>query len=173
MKRALITIGVLWLVAILAFVGYNEFTRFTGQEVVLRTAPVDPTDLFRGDYIILNYEINRIDLNTLAPSEQFVVGDTVYVTVAEQDGFAQAVAASKLRPDAPLFIRGTIEWLNGGQAQLNYGINSYFVPQGTGRPLERATNMTVRVYLDDRGEALVKELLIDGEPVRLETLQRE
>ena len=33
-----------------------------GREVVLEVIPVDPRSLFRGDYVILGYDISRFDL---------------------------------------------------------------------------------------------------------------
>src|SRR5262245_66029647 len=31
-----------------------------GERIKLRVTPVDPRDLFRGDYVVLNYDFNRI-----------------------------------------------------------------------------------------------------------------
>ena len=51
-KNVFLYIGLFWLVLILGFVAYKEMTLQTGEEVVLKTVPVDPRDLFRGDYVI-------------------------------------------------------------------------------------------------------------------------
>lgn len=40
----------LQVLAVLVFAGVREVTLRTGTEVVLQTVPVDPRDLFRGDY---------------------------------------------------------------------------------------------------------------------------
>ena len=37
----------------------------SGDVVTLRTAPVDPRDIFRGDYVILNYDISRLHIAEL------------------------------------------------------------------------------------------------------------
>ena len=37
----------------------------SGTEVLLKTAPVDPRDLLRGDYVALSYDISRVPLATL------------------------------------------------------------------------------------------------------------
>ena len=63
------------LIFLLAFIGYKEVDRLTGQEVVLQTVPVDPRSLLQGDYAILDYEIA-----TLPDGTQYETGETVYVT---------------------------------------------------------------------------------------------
>ena len=32
----------------------------SGRDVLLKTVPVDPRDLLRGDYVILSYDISRL-----------------------------------------------------------------------------------------------------------------
>jgi hypothetical protein len=43
----------------------------TGKVIHLRTAPIDPRDIFRGDYVRLNYEISRIAIDDLKDAEDF------------------------------------------------------------------------------------------------------
>ena len=42
-------------------------TLTTGETILLRVVPVDPRDLFRGDYVILSYEISRPGWNAANP----------------------------------------------------------------------------------------------------------
>ena len=43
--------------AALAWIVYDRVSLLEdGREVVLKNVPVDPRDLFRGEYVILNYE---------------------------------------------------------------------------------------------------------------------
>ena len=70
----------------------------SGKEVRLRTVPVDPRDLFRGDYVVLSYAISTVE--AADSDSKFERGDTVYVTlVPGPDGFAQAKTASHARPE--------------------------------------------------------------------------
>lgn len=73
-----------------------------GKEVLLKTVPVDPRDLLRGDYVILSYDISWLppalfkDGLPTAPAEA-----TVFVRLAKQpDGFWGAAQAS-FKPLAP------------------------------------------------------------------------
>ena len=44
--------------------GKREFILATGERVFLRTAPIDPRDPFRGDFVRLRY-----DISTVAPGK--------------------------------------------------------------------------------------------------------
>ncbi len=54
-KKTFYLIVVFWLLIFSGFIAYKEYTLRTGTEVILKTMPVDPRDLFRGDYVTLNY----------------------------------------------------------------------------------------------------------------------
>ena len=60
----------------------------------------------------------------------------------------------------PVAIRG--EMTHGGW--LDFGIGTYFVPEGTGRPIERAQDVKVKVVVAQDGSAVIKEVLVDGQP---------
>lgn len=158
-----------------------------GTEVRLRTVPVDPRDLFRGDYVVLAYPISTI----AAPGDAKGVrrGDTVYVTLArDAEGFAQAKAVATNRPAAgegEVVIAGRV--LSTGACALNeagqadcaagsgrlrvaYGLESYFVPQGEGRRIETTSRARIEVVaaVAPDGTAAIKRLLIDGKLVYAE-----
>ncbi len=140
--------------------GKREWIVRTGREVWLRTMPVDPQDLFRGEYVRLNYEISSLDDAKFGPALQAEVkrlrsrDDTehyrqerqervVYVTLRQRaDGVAEVVAVDLAKPAAgQLFIkgRGRLSWWDDKNAFLSvqYGIDAYYVEQGQGRKLER------------------------------------
>ena len=43
----------------------------SGTEVLLKTAPVDPRDLLRGDYVILTYDISTISTTSITGTRPF------------------------------------------------------------------------------------------------------
>ena len=58
----------------------------TGQTVLVRVQPVDPRDMFRGDYVILSYDFSRVSQDSVAGLSQKergswkkMEGRTVYV----------------------------------------------------------------------------------------------
>ena len=90
-KKIFLGIGILWIIIILGFVAFKEFTLKTGEEVMLKTMPIDPRDLFRGDYVILSYEIGNLDIGSLPTnSTNFRVNDQVYVALIKEENYGVA-----------------------------------------------------------------------------------
>src|SRR3954465_3838106 len=48
------------LTILVAMIAMRALPLLTGQTVLVRVVPVDPRDLFRGDYVILSYEFSRM-----------------------------------------------------------------------------------------------------------------
>ncbi|MFN2115258.1 MAG: GDYXXLXY domain-containing protein [Anaerolineae bacterium] len=174
--RFWLPVGLMFLV--LAGLGLSkQRTVLTGDTIMLRTVPVDPRSLFRGDYVVLRYEISSLDLGELAFGSRlgtFAAGDTVYV-VLEPDGTGvyDAVTVARRAPDlayGQATLRGTVQSTFGAAPQqtlaVEYGIESYFVPEGTGREIERARgdSLRVEVAVDGGGRGVVRQVLVDGEP---------
>ena len=138
-----------------------------GQEVVLNLRPVDPRDLLRGDYVILNLEIGRVPMSLQMQGEVFGEGDTVYAALEiTDDGSAKVVRLTKKREDAgPLAIRGTDMSVSDGRVTVDYAIDAFYLPEGTGKEIERlpAKRVQVVVAVHPDGRALPLRLLVDGE----------
>jgi uncharacterized membrane-anchored protein len=167
-KKIFLLLGAFWLLIIGGFIISKEFTLRTGQDVVLKTVPVDPRDLFRGDYVILRYEIGTLDLRTIPGGDQaFKPRDAAYVTLAIGQKYATASAVSLTQPAGGLFLKGTVKDAHSGRMTVEYGIESYFVPEGKGRALERqlGRTMDVKVAVDSSGVAVIRSLLMDGKEV--------
>lgn len=165
--------------------------------VTLKTAPVDPRDIFRGDYVILTYDIAQLPLAYLEGDSDFTSGDTVLVELAQENETWKAVSVwhegHEAAPDDRI-IRGRITYMSppattaspGSEGDVpappcsdcsvlnvTYGIESYFVPEGEGRELENIRNdgkLTVDVALGKDGTPAIKQLRIDGDPVYEEPL---
>ena len=158
----------------------------TGTEVMLKTRALDPRDFLRGDYVTLGYDISSVDAGALKGTPGGGKGSSLYVKLApDPDGFYKAVSLHReLVPLAPgeVMIRGHVLWgVNCepesrsfcSSVQLNYGIDSFFVPQGEGREIEKARNagkIAVVAAVTSGGRAAIKRLLLDGKPVYDEPL---
>lgn len=154
----------------------------SGREIVLEVVPVDPRSLFRGDYVILSYEISNIALPD--GLERVHRGEIVYVTLQKTDaGVWQVVKSSTARPSPTgpdqVVLKGRVRYASSpargttGQARVRYGIESYFVPEGKGRELEtlvREKKLSALVAVDEEGNAGIKGLIVDGERVYEEPL---
>lgn len=145
------------IILLLAFVGYKENVLRTGTSVLLQTVPIDPRSLLQGDYAILDYEIAELPDQSVAST-----GQTFYVRLIERQGGVWGAGAYYTeKPDSDdVFIRGTVK--PGGR--LEFGIDTYFIPEGTGHIIERASDVKARVTVSSGGSAVIEELVVDGEP---------
>jgi uncharacterized membrane-anchored protein len=147
----------------------------SGREIVLPIVPVDPRDLFRGEYVRLGYDVARVPAKLLegpapGPNAAF------YVVIEKQpDGSWKPVKASRAFPQESSPDRAVLKgrsafggasWTKPDATNLvRYGIESYFVPEGQGKRLEdlaREKRMAALVALDRGGNAAIKGLIIDG-----------
>ncbi len=48
------------LVVLIGMIVLRSIPYFGGQTVLLQVQPVDPRDMFRGDYVVLSYEFSRL-----------------------------------------------------------------------------------------------------------------
>ena len=161
----------LQLVLLLGLLGFRQFTLLTGQRVWLKTVPVDPRDMFRGDYVTLSYEISRLPDWRLG-SQKFARGGTVFVSLRRQGRFWNVDSVSSEQPeDERLFIRGKArnareggaDWRAGAprpELGVEYGIESYFVPEGEGKSYEaqRGAGLAVEVAVDRYGRAAIRRV---------------
>lgn len=142
----------------------------TGTAILLETRPVDPRDLLRGDYVILNYKISDVATNLFSPPLTRLLenGETVYVALAQRGEFHEAVRASVERLDAgkdEVVLKGrSHSWWNGAQqgtVHLEYGLEQYYVREGTGNPRGK---LTVQAVVPASGHPSIKQVFLDGKP---------
>ena len=88
-------------------IAYRHYWIETGEKVFLRVSPVDPRDLFRGDYVSLFYEISVLDLDQLSVKESFRPNEKIYILLGpNEDGTWGAVGVSRTLPEGKKFIQG-------------------------------------------------------------------
>ena len=141
-----------------------------GTEIRLATVPVDPRDLFRGDYVVLSYPISNLRSDQLEATDEFSVGQTIYVSLREDAGTWKAVAVRHSRPGGVPVLKGRVTGSSdcGGSCRtygVDYNLEKFFVPEAKGREIERLRNdrrVQVDVAVASTGRAALKRLLIDG-----------
>lgn len=125
--------------------------RLTGKEILLRVAPVDPIDPFRGAYVALDYP----DLAAAEPTAEDTRG-TVYLPLQRRgDVWEGTWPTASRRPASGTFLRCA------DQGRLRCGIESWFLPEGeaaeAGRALADGDAVAV-VRVDRRGNAALIEV---------------
>ena len=153
------------LLVLAGLIAHKQITLVTGTTVLLKTVPVDPRDMFRGDYVVLRYEISRIDGWRLG-SQPCRKRDAVYVTLQKQGRLHTVRSVSRTPPDdGTLFIKGHVTDAAPASVSVEYGIESYFVPEGKGHDLERAagSGLVVEAAVDRYGHAAIRGVKVLSE----------
>jgi uncharacterized membrane-anchored protein len=161
---------VLQLAVLVGMIVFQAGLLLTGKAVLLRVVPVDPRDLLRGDYVALSYEFSRVPrqgIPELGKRSNDRQGDwqgkTVYVSlVPEEDGeHWRAERFSINRPQSGTYLRGTIT----GWDNITFGIESYYVQEGTGKEYEEAARgrrLSAEVAVASDGHAALRGVRIEA-----------
>ncbi len=156
-----------------------------GVTIVVRTIPVDPRDLLRGQYFQLSYEFDRPDrFRSKGISEaKLLPGETVYAALAA-DGTGRYSplrydnSLTRLRQSLPshkrdddhgegaeprvVIMQGTVK-AGSGSKTFDFGLNRFFVPEGTPEPEETQT-VEVKLRVAKNLTPRIQALLLDGQP---------
>ena len=166
-RAVLLLGGALQVIVLVSMIVICVMPSVTGETVLLRTVPVDPRDLFRGEYVILGYEFSRIPSEGISEGISGPLrrggdwqGRTVYVSlVPEDDGRHWRADRFSFEQPSGLSIRGTITG-----RRIEFGIESYFVQEGDGLKYERAVRdqaLFARVAVAPDGKAALTGLVIE------------
>lgn len=161
-NRWLILVVALQALFLIGYAGTSYAAEWFGREVRLETAPVDPRDVLYGDYVVLSYEISQLD-RTLWRSETSALpvrGDTVYVALRpDAEGIFRPAAFFPNRAMAggeDVLIKGRVEYSWEHAVTIRYGLERYYVPEGTGKALEeQAGKLLVTVRIAPWGQSVI------------------
>ena len=154
---------------LLGTVAVQEHALATGKIILLETRRVDPRDLLRGDYLILNYKISDVPVNLFSPpvNKDLPYGTKVFVALAPgTNQFYEIVKAStnELAPSAnEILLRGRSDqrWWSTNSIHVAYGIENYYVAEDNGNPTGK---LTVQAVVPASGQPKIKEVFVDGKP---------
>ncbi len=179
--------------ALVAMIGVQQYTLNEGTPVLLETEPIDPRSLFRGDFVILNYAISDLPRRLPGGELDWRRRDTAHVVLKPGEPYWRAVSIHRARPDVEpgqVAIKAEVTYVDvrsprdpdaeeSGEIELairvRYGIEAYFVPEGEGRAIERPADgetIDILAAVDRFGNAAVKSVLVNGQPLYEESLFR-
>ncbi|MGG4443878.1 GDYXXLXY domain-containing protein [Brevibacillus fortis] len=158
-RKALVLLPVILLQFVL--IGYQVWSSETilanGKTVKLELVPIDPRSLLQGDYVILGYTISTLD------QEDIESGEKIRVVLRQQanglysySGFYE-IEGQWNRTYEPQSSDVVINGNTIGSNRVEYGIESYFVPEGTGLEMERNAKYAI-VKIGERGDAILESL---------------
>ena len=147
------------------FVGWasleqSRFAPDVGSSILVRVRPVDPRDLLRGQFLQLGYEFSRMD-SSLVASPRPGPGARVWVVLGPEGDFHVPERAQTEQPDGlipgQVAITGRVD-----RGLFVFGIERYFVSEGTETP--NWEDLTVRLRVGRDGRARIEEVYVVGVP---------
>lgn len=174
MRRAFyLTVG-LMLTFLVLEAGRYAVRREVGQSVRLAVVPVDPRSLFMGQYMNLSFDVSQLEPSLFDSPVQ--PGQVAWVGLRPGEPSATPVRAT-LRPPRPprdglVYLRGKVQDTSSETVRMEYGIERYYIPETRQQDVidiwnRRGAGSTVvlEAALDSSGQAAIKRLLVDGEPL--------
>ena len=175
MRRILILLCIAAQVLVLGVMaGEREIILNTGERIHLRTAPIDPRDPFRGDFVRLDYEISSVASGQIRGGLRDHAkekGYPVYAVLRKgaEDLYSLDYVTDE-KPGEGIFLRGRVsndQRIARGRSAVTvkYGIEQLFVEQGRGKNIEqrRGTRnslqvpMEVEVAVGSSGTAVIRD----------------
>ncbi len=151
----------------------SENVLAAGTEFWFKTAPVDPTDPFRGKYITLRFQENTAEVPNPQDWQQ---GEEIYVSLTtDSEGFAKIIDLTKNPPEnGEDYILARVEYVtDAGKLTIAYPFDRFYMEESKAeeaeliyRKLQTDTNRATYalVHIKD-GAAVLKDVQIDGIPI--------
>jgi uncharacterized membrane-anchored protein len=154
---------ILQIVVLVGMVITASLPLWVGTDIRVRTLPIDPRSLFRGNYVRLNYDFSRLyqhQWSSEAKTRKLRVGEVIYVQLHEVGkGLFGPGEASLLQPDNGPFLRGRL--LSTEEPyRVKYGIEAFFAPKASALAMESqlANGGIATLSVDHTGRAAIKAI---------------
>lgn len=159
-----LAITILPLVILLSMTIKPLITYYHGEEILIKTKPYDPRDVFRGDHVSLNYEIAEVSIDKV-PKEfkdinisNKLINKKLYTILKKNGNYYMVDYISFEKPKNKLYLAGKYEYpifdenLKESEKEkylkeaektppvkgisVSYNLDKYFVSENTGHKLE-------------------------------------
>ncbi|KFZ40095.1 GDYXXLXY domain-containing protein [Thermoactinomyces vulgaris] len=120
----------------------------SGERMTLKTIPVDPKDLFYGDYVRLKLEIEEVERSRFDPQLAQKAarhlpdpGIPVYVSLKPKGNHYIVDRVSEKKPPGGLYLKGTLQksvfpFRDEEKYRVDYQLDRYYVEEGSGKKWE-------------------------------------
>lgn len=174
MKIKFLIVAVVFQILLIGIMlGYALMPLYFGQEVRVRVNLYDPRDLFRGNYVDLNYEFSNFHSRNFDESdkddryidqydERARDGARVYAVLKpDVNGTYSFAKFSISKPDNGVFLAGRYD----GYSLVKYGIEQFYMsPDSAANTENEMREEDVHAYavlmVMDNGKARLKDLII-------------
>jgi len=153
---SIISVIIIQLIILGIQVGKSETLLANGELIKLQLAPVDPRSLLQGDYLTLRYAISNLPIENDGWNKLVKVGlnknkNGIYVYSGHY--VVGKEIPKDIKEKADVWIVGRFK----GNTNVEYGIENYFVPEGTGLELQEKVNYAY-VKVATNGDAMLINL---------------
>jgi len=164
----LMVIAQLWVPASMIF--QNTKVLQNGEEFHFRLQPIDPTDPFRGEYIILNF----LDDGYMAvdSSEEWFYETTVYAIIENnEEGYAYVAKVQKEAPqNTNNYLKLPIESAYDNSIHFNFPFDRFYMSEDKAQKAEDlyfenlrdSTSTNYAVVSIKNGKSVLKDVQVNG-----------
>jgi uncharacterized membrane-anchored protein/uncharacterized membrane protein len=147
------------------WIGYSVYSNETllqnGETVLLELQPVDPRSLLQGDYVQLNYTISQLEGKSIDDNGPITIvlrknaqGIHEYTGVYSLNGKWNTPYEKK---PGEVLMNGKVTNSRDQTVQVTYGIEHFFIPEGTGLDVEGKVKTAV-VKVSEGGNGILVRL---------------
>lgn len=151
---------------------------WVGKEIVCKVVARDPRDIFRGNYVVLNYDFNSLDLDSIKNNDidsttlaNFNFGDKLFLELEPEGKYYKTVGIWQEKPKTDHICMQVIVQARPSYTrtlQVKAGVESYFTTTTNAKSLEKATSwaaqdsveVSVAICVASNGAARIKEVLV-------------
>ncbi|TYS85315.1 GDYXXLXY domain-containing protein [Rossellomorea aquimaris] len=148
------------------WIGYQVYSNETllqnGETILLELQPVDPRSLLQGDYVELNYTISELQEPSIEDN-----GPITIVLRKNTQGIHEYSGVYRFNENwntpyekkpGDVLLNGKVTSYWDNTVQVVYGIEHFFIPEGTGLDVEGKVK-SAEVIVSDKGDGILERLL--------------
>ena len=170
-KYLIWVVALIWVVVLAGIYLQHERIVTKGEIITLKTIPVDPRDPFKGDNVKLLYDISNIRQPlTDAEKTELMKTNRIFAVLKPVEHYWVLDHFTTKRPWGTTYIQGWVWGEISDFMRVQYNIESFYVPEGRGLEVEshQGNDLFVEVYVDEKGSASIRTLLIGTKPYTFE-----
>ncbi len=180
-KGLIIVFIIIQVIIIVVMIGKSMLPLINGTPIELAVQARDPRDIFRGDYVVLNYSFNTLEIdsipNDLKENKKYRFGDELYLELKQKNKYYEPVGLWENFPaeNGNIVLKAIVQERYGyfktggdGWIYLKCGIESYFTDSKQAKEIEekllRRGSLTaqnpvaVTVMVAKNGDARIKQI---------------
>lgn len=133
---------------------------WTGREIKVKTIPVDPRSMFRGNYAQLRYDFSTLEDRYIPDKDALRNGEVIYISLKPgTNGLHEFSEVSLEKPKGGIFLRGRLQ--NRYRSDVKYGIEAFFAPKQKALEIEhhlRKSGVAI-LMVSSQGKARIKDII--------------